>query len=59
MARITRTIALTLVLVMAGARWCRPQGADGAAADLQGKLYKSVFSSGIGALSAADVKTAA
>jgi hypothetical protein len=58
MAPITRTIALTLVLVMAGGTTLvKPQGADGAAADLQGKLYKSVFSSGIGALSAADVKT--
>ena len=59
MAPITRTIALTLVLVMAGGTLVRPQGAAGAAADLQGKLYKSVFSSGIGALSAADVKALA
>ncbi len=59
MAPITRTITLTLVLVMAGGTLVRPQGAAGAAADLQGKLYKSVFSSGIGALSAADVKALA
>jgi hypothetical protein len=57
MAPITRTIALTLVLVMAGGTLVGPQGTDGAAVDLQGKLYKSVFSSGIGALSAAEVKT--
>jgi hypothetical protein len=59
MAPITRTIAVTLVLVMSGATLVRLQEAAGAAADLQGKLYKSVFSSGIGALSAADVKALA
>ena len=59
MAPITRTIAVTLVLVMSGGTLVRLQEAAGAAADLQGKLYKSVFSSGIGALSAADVKALA
>jgi len=51
-----RTIALILTLTVAGSAPVRPQGADGAAIDLQGKLYRSVFSSGSGVLTAADVK---
>jgi len=42
---------------MAAATLVRPQGSDSAAVDLQGKLYRSVFSSGIGVLSVGDVKS--
>jgi hypothetical protein len=49
-------LTLTLALAVAGGTLVQPQGNDAAAVDLQGKLYRSVFSSGIGALSAADVK---
>jgi hypothetical protein len=51
-----RTITLVLALTMAGAAPVRPQSADAAAVDLQGKLYRSVFSSGSGVLTPADVK---
>jgi hypothetical protein len=53
---MTRTIALTLVLAAAGGTLVQPQGKD-APPDLQGKFYRSVFSSGVGALSAEDLKT--
>jgi hypothetical protein len=52
----TRTITVTLVLAIAGAAVVRPQGKD-STADLQGKFYRSVFSSSVGALSADDLKT--
>jgi hypothetical protein len=51
-----RTIALVLTLTLAGSAPVRPQGSDAAGIDLQGKLYRSVFSSGSGVLTAADVK---
>jgi hypothetical protein len=51
-----RTIALVLTLTVAGASSVRPQGSDPAGIDLQGKLYRSVFSSGSGVLTPADVK---
>jgi hypothetical protein len=51
-----RTIALVLTLTVAGGTAVRPQGPDTAGIDLQGKLYRSVFSSGSGVLTAADVK---
>jgi hypothetical protein len=52
---MTRTIALTFVLAAAAGTLVRPQGKD-APADLQGKFYRSVFSSSVGALSAEDLK---
>ena len=51
-----RTIALVLTLTLAGGTPVRPQGSDAAGIDLQGKLYRSVFSSGSGVLTAADVQ---
>ena len=51
-----RTGALVLTLTLAGSVPVRPQGSDAAGIDLQGKLYRSVFSSGSGVLTAADVK---
>jgi hypothetical protein len=51
-----RTIALVLTLTLAGSAPVRPQGSDAAGIDLQGKLYRSVFSSGSGVLTVADVK---
>lgn len=51
-----RTLALVLTLTVAGSAPVRPQGSDAAGIDLQGKLYRSVFSSGSGVLTAADVK---
>jgi hypothetical protein len=51
-----RTIALVLTLTVAGGTPVRPQGSDAAGIDLQGKLYRSVFSSGSGVLTVADVK---
>jgi hypothetical protein len=51
-----RTITLVLALTMAGAAPVRPQSTDAASVDLQGKLYRSVFSSGSGVLTPADVK---
>jgi hypothetical protein len=54
-----RTLALTLVLAIAGGSSVRPQGPDAAGVDLQGKLYRSVFSSGSGVLSPADVNAMA
>ena len=51
-----RTTTLTLAMVIAAGTAARPQGPDAAAVDLQGKLYRSVFSSGSGVLSPADVK---
>lgn len=51
-----RPIALVLTLTLAGGTPVRPQGSDAAGIDLQGKLYRSVFSSGSGVLTAADVK---
>jgi hypothetical protein len=51
-----RTIALVLTLTLAAGTSVRPQGSDPAGIDLQGKLYRSVFSSGSGVLTAADVK---
>ena len=50
-----RTIALVLTLTLAGGTPVWPQGSDAAGIDLQGKLYRSVFSSGSGVLTAADV----
>ncbi len=55
MATLTRTIALTVVLAIAGGTLVQPQVQDGPA-DLQGKFYRSVFSSGVGALSGEDLK---
>ena len=51
-----RTITFVLALTMTGAAPVRPQSSDAAAIDLQGKLYRSVFSSGSGVLTPADVK---
>jgi hypothetical protein len=51
-----RTIALVLTLALAGGTSVRPQSSDVAAIDLQGKLYRSVFSSGSGVLTPADAK---
>jgi hypothetical protein len=49
-----RTVTITLALALAAGvhALASAQGKDGAAIDLQGKLYRSVFSSGPGALSA-------
>jgi hypothetical protein len=51
-----RTITLILTMAVAGGPAVRPQSSDIAAIDLQGKLYRSVFSSGSGVLAPADVK---
>lgn len=51
-----QTIALVLTMAVAGGSSLRTQGADVGAIDLQGKLYRSVFSSGSGVLTPADVK---
>jgi hypothetical protein len=51
-----RTITLVLALTMAGAAPVRSQSTDAVSVDLQGKLYRSVFSSGSGVLTPADVK---
>ena len=56
-AATTRTVALTLALALSIGILARAQAKDGVATDLQGKLYRSVFISGVGALSAADLKT--
>jgi len=53
---MTRTIALTLALAAAGGTLVRPQENDAASIDLKGRLYRSVFSSGPGSLTADDVK---
>ena len=50
------TIALVVLTAIAGGTSAGPQGPDVAAIDLQGKLYRSVFSSGSGVLTPADVK---
>ena len=51
-----RTITLVVALTMASAVPVRPQSPDAASVDLQGKLYRSVFSSGSGVLTPADVQ---
>ena len=53
---MTRTMTLAVVLALAVTTLVRSQAPIVAAADLQGKLYRSVFSSGSGVLAPADVK---
>lgn len=53
---MTRTMTLAVVLAFAAPTLLRSQAPTVAAADLQGKLYRSVFSSGSGVLAPADVK---
>lgn len=53
---MTRTMTLAVVLALAATTLLRSQAPTVAAADLQGKLYRSVFSSGSGVLAPADVK---
>ena len=53
---MVRTITLILTIAVAGGTSVQPQGSGAAAVDLQGKLYRSVFSSGSGVLAPADVK---
>ena len=53
---MTRTMTLALALALAATTLVRSQAPTVAAADLQGKLYRSVFSSGSGVLAPADVK---
>jgi hypothetical protein len=53
---MTRTMTLGVVLALAATTLLRSQAPTVAAADLQGKLYRSVFSSGSGVLAPADVK---
>ena len=51
-----RTITLAIALVAAAGMPARSQSPGGAATDLQGKLYKSVFASGSGVLAPGDLK---
>lgn len=53
---MTRTMTLAVALALAFSTLVRSQAPTVAAADLQGKLYRSVFSSGSGVLAPADVK---
>ena len=53
---MTRTMTLAVALALAPTTLVRSQAPTVAAADLQGKLYRSVFSSGSGVLAPADVK---
>ena len=53
---MVRTMTLILTIAVAGGTSVQPQGSGAAAVDLQGKLYRSVFSSGSGVLAPADVK---
>jgi len=53
---MTRTMTLAVVLAFAATTLLRSQAPTVAAADLQGKLYRSVFSSGSGVLAPADIK---
>lgn len=53
---MTRTMMLAAALALASSTLVRSQAPTVAAADLQGKLYRSVFSSGSGVLAPADVK---
>ena len=50
---MVRTITLILTIAVAGGTSVQPQGSGAAAVDLQGKLYRSVFSSGSGVLAPA------
>ena len=54
---MTRTATLVLVCTLATAVAAQPQARPDAGPDLQGKLYRSVFSSGSGALAKEDVLT--
>ena len=53
---MTRTMTLAVALALTATPLVRSQAPPVAAADLQGKLYRSVFSSGSGVLAPADVK---